>query len=81
MSTVFYNNVNTDLLKVVSYIPAFITGFSRMYHNKHWASDVFMGAAIGYFTTKFITDQHKQKDVLTETGVPSTPVISIQMAF
>ncbi|MBL1215032.1 MAG: phosphatase PAP2 family protein [Ignavibacteriae bacterium] len=81
MSTVFYNNVDSDILKAISYLPAFITGFSRMYHNKHWASDVFMGAAVGYFVAKFAVDQHKRKDVLTETGVPSTPVISIQMAF
>ena len=81
MSTVFYNNVESDVLKAISYLPAFITGFSRMYHNKHWASDVFMGAAVGYLVAKFIVDQHKQKKILSETGAPSTPVISIQMAF
>jgi membrane-associated phospholipid phosphatase len=29
---------------------ATMVGLSRMYHNKHWASDVVMGAAIGTFS-------------------------------
>jgi membrane-associated phospholipid phosphatase len=27
-----------------------MVGLSRMYHDKHWASDVVLGAAIGTFT-------------------------------
>ena len=29
---------------------ATLVGLSRMYHNKHWASDVALGAAIGTFS-------------------------------
>jgi membrane-associated phospholipid phosphatase len=29
---------------------ATMVGLSRMYHNKHWASDVVLGAAIGTFS-------------------------------
>jgi membrane-associated phospholipid phosphatase len=29
---------------------ATIVALSRMYHNKHWASDVMLGAAVGTFT-------------------------------
>jgi len=29
---------------------ATMVGLSRMYHNKHWASDVALGAAIGTFS-------------------------------
>jgi hypothetical protein len=32
------------------YAGATAVGLSRMYHNKHWASDVVMGAAIGTFS-------------------------------
>jgi membrane-associated phospholipid phosphatase len=34
----------------VMYGGATVVGLSRMYHNKHWASDVAIGAAIGTFT-------------------------------
>ena len=33
----------------VLYGGATLVGLSRMYHNKHWASDVVLGAAIGTF--------------------------------
>ena len=31
----------------------------RMNDNEHWASDVFLGSAIGYFTAKAILTLHK----------------------
>lgn len=34
----------------VLYSGATMVGFSRMYHNKHWASDVALGAAVGTFS-------------------------------
>jgi membrane-associated phospholipid phosphatase len=34
----------------VMYAGATAVGLSRMYHNKHWASDVVLGAAIGTFS-------------------------------
>jgi hypothetical protein len=34
----------------VMYGGATLVGLSRMYHNKHWASDVALGAAIGTFS-------------------------------
>ena len=34
----------------VLYGGATLVGLSRMYHNKHWASDVVLGAAVGTFS-------------------------------
>jgi len=43
----------------VMYTGAALVGASRMYNNKHWASDVLAGAAIGTFVgTKVVRYQH-----------------------
>ncbi len=43
----------------VLYTGAALVGASRMYNNKHWASDVLAGAAIGTFVgTKVVRYQH-----------------------
>ncbi|UCH81026.1 MAG: phosphatase PAP2 family protein [Nitrospiraceae bacterium] len=46
-----YNNV---IVPPLAYGLASLVGWSRMNDNKHWASDVFMGAALGYFTGKAV---------------------------
>lgn len=38
----------------ISYSLAAITAWSRVYLNKHWASDVIAGAAIGHYTAKMV---------------------------
>lgn len=37
-----------------AYTVAALAGLGRMNHNDHWASDVFTGAALGYFTAKAV---------------------------
>ncbi len=41
---------STWIIGPVMYGGATMVGLSRMYHNKHWASDVVLGAAIGTFS-------------------------------
>jgi membrane-associated phospholipid phosphatase len=41
---------HTWLVAPAMYGGATLVGLSRMYHDKHWASDVVVGAAIGTFT-------------------------------
>jgi membrane-associated phospholipid phosphatase len=38
------------LVALTTYTAATFTGLSRMYNNKHWASDVVAGAAVGTLT-------------------------------
>jgi membrane-associated phospholipid phosphatase len=40
------------------YVGAAAVGWSRMYDNKHWASDVMTGAAIGTFTGMKVVQLH-----------------------
>ncbi|WP_346237623.1 phosphatase PAP2 family protein [Niabella insulamsoli] len=49
----------------VVYSLASVTAASRIYHNRHWASDVLMGAALGHFVTKAVyASSHKKKRML-----------------
>jgi membrane-associated phospholipid phosphatase len=41
---------STRIVGPLMYGGATMVGLSRMYHNKHWASDVVLGAAIGTFS-------------------------------
>lgn len=66
ISTVLSRNTNNSLLKGLAFIPAIATGFSRMYQDKHWASDVFLGAVIGYFTAAWVVDQHETNDLISQ---------------
>ena len=51
----------TPYIKPISYGIASLTGLSRINDEKHWASDVFFGAALGYFTSKTILRLHNNK--------------------
>lgn len=46
----------------VAYSIASLTAASRIYQNRHWASDVVLGAALGYFATRAVyAIEHKKK--------------------
>ena len=50
---------STWIVGPLMYGGATAVGLSRMYHNKHWASDVALGAAIGTFSgRKIVQYQH-----------------------
>lgn len=42
----------------LSYGIASLTGLSRMYDNKHWASDVFTGALLGWWVGRCLLKSH-----------------------
>ena len=49
------------LIPPLAYGIATLTALSRVNDNDHWASDVFFGSAIGYFTAKAIIGLHDSK--------------------
>jgi hypothetical protein len=62
IATVMANEyANVPLVAPISYSIAALTGFSRINGKNHWASDVFFGAALGYFTAKTILKLHSNK--------------------
>jgi len=62
MSTVLARNTNSGTLKILAYIPAALTAFSRAYQDYHWASDCAISAAVGYFAATWVADVHAEKD-------------------
>ena len=79
LSTVLAANTDNYALKVASFLPAFLTAVSRVYQNHHWASDVFLGAMIGYFTGKFVTDLHNEKELTAQ--MTQIPLLSLSLSF
>jgi membrane-associated phospholipid phosphatase len=60
LSTVLSRNAGPMWLKVLAYVPAGLTFVSRVYQDRHWTSDDFIGASLGYFVATWVVDQHEQ---------------------
>jgi membrane-associated phospholipid phosphatase len=44
----------TTWVPIIAYSGATLTCFARVHDQKHWTSDVFAGAVVGYFTGKLV---------------------------
>jgi len=53
------------LVDVFAYSLASLVGLARIHDNEHWASDVFIGAAAGYFIAKKIVGLNRPGDKRT----------------
>lgn len=78
-SSVLALNTDNTWMKILYFTPAFITGISRIYHNKHWASDVFLGAAIGYFTAKFVHNLHNENSFQKDLVIPNSNIFKFSI--
>jgi hypothetical protein len=56
--------------KVLSYAAATFVGFSRIYQDKHWTSDVVLSAAIGELCGRIVTATHVKKGSSKVSFVP-----------
>ena len=54
VSTVMAKSVNNIFWKIFWYAAAGLVAGSRVYHNQHWISDVFLGFAVGYSVGDFV---------------------------
>ncbi len=79
LSTVLSRNIKSPILKVLVYLPAALTLFSRVYQDQHWASDTFAGAALGFFVATWVVDQHENHNSPVEMS--SAFPFSISVAF
>jgi hypothetical protein len=58
MASVMASTSDSILTKALYYSAATFVGFSRIYQDKHWASDVILGAAIGELCGRVVTSYH-----------------------
>ena len=80
LSTVMSRHANSTLLKILAYVPAGFTMFSRIYQNKHWLSDEIPALAIGYFTGNWVVDLHEgKKHRINVTSVYPTTAITLSL--
>lgn len=61
MASVIAQTSESLPVAILSYTTATFVGFSRMYQNKHWASDILLGAAIGELAGRIVTAYHADK--------------------
>lgn len=66
---------NNPLVPPIAYGLATFVGLSRVYDNKHWASDVFFGAAVGYIVGKTVVGYHTLQ---SDTALKILPTVSQQ---
>jgi hypothetical protein len=62
VATVIAHQTESILVDVLAYSLSTLAAVSRVHESEHWASDVFLGAAIGYFVGKKICSFHSEKD-------------------
>lgn len=61
IATVFalqYKNI--PVIPVISYSTATLVGISRLFEHEHWASDVFLGAILGYVCGKQVVTHYNK---------------------
>lgn len=49
------------IVPIIAYSTASLVGLSRMIENRHWGSDVLMGAALGYFCGSQVVNNYRKK--------------------
>lgn len=72
VSSVLAARIHDDWVSAGLYTLAGVTAISRVYHDQHWASDVFLGSAIGGIIGRSIVLHHtgQKEQTLSVSPVP-----------
>jgi membrane-associated phospholipid phosphatase len=62
VATVIADQSKKVYIDILAYSLATMAAFSRIHLDKHWASDILVGSAIGYFVAKKISALNRNRD-------------------
>lgn len=65
------------LVPYIAYGAAALTAFSRVHDNKHWASDVIVGAIAGHLITKILIRTLQNTDRSSTSGLILSPQVGV----
>ena len=70
-------------IRATAYSFATLTSLARINENKHWASDVFFGAALGYFIGKFVYEENpfRNNDNILFLPTVSQDKVALQLTY
>lgn len=71
MASVVARTTDSVPVKLLSYSAAAFVGFSRIYEDQHWASDVLIGAVIGEVCGRVVTNYHAAMGMSRLTIAPA----------
>ena len=60
LSTVMFRHAHKAIWKILAFVPAGFTIFSRLYQDFHWPSDLFFGSATGFATGMWVVNLHER---------------------
>ncbi len=81
-STVMAHQIDNVFWKVGWYGAASLVSIARVYHDKHWVSDVLLGSAIGYFVAEFVlNNQDNNKNKLVKKTSVNKPIYSFGLKY
>ena len=73
---------NTPLIPIISYSVATLIGLSRITENKHWATDIIAGAALGFLTgQQVVNNYHRYAKIRNAEAKKNTLSFNLNYAF
>lgn len=69
------------LAKFTYYAAATFVGFSRIYEDKHWASDIVLGAVIGELCSRVVMRYHSENEERSLTLAPAATSDSVSLTL
>jgi hypothetical protein len=82
-ATVFASEYrNKPIVPIIAYAAASLIGVSRITENKHWTTDVFVGAALGYLSGKqVVNNYHRYAKIKNEGKKKNTYSFSLNYSY